>query len=164
MRSFARSFLGALAIAIVLTGSILVAQTKSRPFKKPKQTLHLNVSKPTTVRGEGTTTTSGLTYWDIETGAGEAAVKGKIVKIHYRGWGQDGKEFVNSVAVGEPSIFRLGARQVIQGWDGGVEGMRVGGKRQLRIPPSLAYGDVGSAPFIMPNSTLIFDIELIGVQ
>jgi len=164
MRIVIRIFGMALMIALVIAGSMPGARAKSRSVKKGSRTLHMRVSTPLKAKGEGTTTASGLTYWDIEPGAGEPALKGKIVKIRYKGWNQAGKEFANSTTFGEPSIFKLGAGQVIAGWDEGVEGMKVGGKRQLRVPPELAYGNIGREPSVPPNSTLTYEIELIGVQ
>jgi FKBP-type peptidyl-prolyl cis-trans isomerase FkpA len=86
------------------------------------------------------------------------------VKVHYTGWLTDGKKFDSSVDRGQPFTFNLGAGQVIKGWDEGVAGMKVGGKRQLRIPSDLAYGPGGRPPVIPPAATLIFDVELLGVQ
>jgi FKBP-type peptidyl-prolyl cis-trans isomerase len=123
-----------------------------------------NTSAPTKVTGPGKTTASGLTYWDIKVGAGEAAVPGKPVHVHYTGWLTNGKKFDSSVDRGQPFVFTLGAGEVIKGWDEGVKGMKVGGKRQLKIPPSLGYGARGAAGVIPPNATLIFDVELLGVN
>ena len=120
-------------------------------------------SGPTKVSGPGTTTASGLQYWDIKTGNGATAAPGKEVAVHYTGWLTDGTKFDSSVDRGQPFDFLLGAHQVIQGWDEGVAGMKVGGKRQLRIPPGLGYGAQPMGP-IPPNSTLIFDVELVGVK
>jgi|SRR5215469_414044 len=120
-------------------------------------------SGPTKVDGKPKTTASGLQYWDIKVGTGATAAAGKTVKVHYTGWLTDGKKFDSSVDRGQPFAFSLGAGQVIKGWDEGVAGMKVGGKRQLRIPPELGYGARGAANVIPPNSTLIFDVELLDV-
>ena len=119
---------------------------------------------PTKVAGKGTKTASGLQYWDIKKGTGPVAKSGQMVKVHYTGWLTDGKKFDSSLDRKEPLEFRLGAGMVIRGWDEGVAGMKVGGKRQLRIPPDLGYGARGAGGAIPPNSTLVFDVELLGVN
>ena len=122
-------------------------------------------SSPTKMTGKPKTTSSGVEYWDIVVGTGAPAVKGKPVKVHYTGWlASSGKKFDSSVDRGQPFVFKLGAGEVIQGWDDGVAGMKVGGKRQLRIPPDLGYGIHGAGGVIPPNATLIFDVELIDVN
>jgi FKBP-type peptidyl-prolyl cis-trans isomerase len=119
---------------------------------------------PTKVEGKPTKMASGLEFFDIKVGAGEVAVKGKPVSVHYTGWLITGKKFDSSLDRGKPFPFTLGAGQVIKGWDEGVAGMKVGGKRQLRIPPDLAYGSRGVGNgLIPPNSALIFDVELLEV-
>jgi len=118
-------------------------------------------SGPTQVSGPPPTTSSGLQYWDVTTGNGATAVPGGTVKVHYTGWLTSGVKFDSSVDRGEPFSFQLGAGQVIKGWDEGVAGMKVGGKRQLHIPPSLGYGAQGANGVIPPNATLIFDVELL---
>lgn len=123
-----------------------------------------STSAPTRVTGSPQTTASGLQYWDITTGSGETAVPGKRVKVHYTGWLADGKKFDSSLDHGQPFQFILGIGQVIRGWDQGVAGMKVGGKRQLRIPPELGYGARGAGSDIPPNATLIFDVELLEMQ
>jgi FKBP-type peptidyl-prolyl cis-trans isomerase len=110
----------------------------------------------------------GLKYTDTKTGDGATARSGNKVSVHYTGWlsdnGAKGKKFDSSVDRGQPFQFTLGAKQVIAGWDEGVAGMKVGGKRTLTIPPELGYGARGAPGAIPPNSTLIFDVELLQVQ
>ncbi|HEV2990003.1 MAG TPA: FKBP-type peptidyl-prolyl cis-trans isomerase [Candidatus Angelobacter sp.] len=119
---------------------------------------------PTPVTGSPVTTASGLQYWDLVVGTGDTAVAGKTVKVHYTGWLTDGTKFDSSVDRQTPFQFPLGAHRVIKGWDEGVEGMKVGGKRQLRIPPELGYGERGAGGRIPPGATLIFDVELLEVK
>jgi peptidylprolyl isomerase/FKBP-type peptidyl-prolyl cis-trans isomerase FkpA len=99
---------------------------------------------------------------DLVAGKGPEAVRGKTVEVHYTGWLTDGTQFDSSVG-GSPFSFRLGAGEVIEGWDRGVAGMKVGGKRKLTLPPELAYGSRGAPPQIPPNATLVFDVELLAV-
>jgi FKBP-type peptidyl-prolyl cis-trans isomerase len=119
---------------------------------------------PTKVTGDPTKTASGLEYWDIKVGTGATAQAGHHVKVDYTGWLTNGKKFDSSVGTGKPFDFMLGGGQVIKGWDEGVAGMKVGGKRQLRIPPDLAYGEKGYPGAIPANSTLIFDVQLVDVK
>jgi len=97
---------------------------------------------------------------DLVKGTGPEAVRGKTVEVHYTGWLTDGTKFDSSVGRG-PFSFRLGAGEVIEGWDRGVAGMRVGGKRKLTLPPDLAYGAAGAPPEIPPNAALVFEVELL---
>jgi FKBP-type peptidyl-prolyl cis-trans isomerase len=110
-----------------------------------------------------TTTPSGLKYVDLVDGTGEEAHQGHHVKVHYTGWLKDGRKFDSSVDRGQPFEFALGAGRVIKGWDEGVAGMKVGGKRKLIIPPDLGYGARGAGGVIPPNAELTFDVELLGV-
>ena len=101
---------------------------------------------------------------DVVVGTGAEAVAGKRVKVHYTGTLTNGSKFDSSLDRGKPFEFQLGAGQVIKGWDEGVAGMRVGGKRKLTIPADMGYGAKGFPPVIPPNSTLVFDVELLGVS
>ncbi|BCA55446.1 Peptidyl-prolyl cis-trans isomerase [Nitrospira sp. KM1] len=113
--------------------------------------------------GKEITTSSGLQYIDQAVGSGDVAVAGKTVIVHYAGRLENGKQFDSSVDRGQPFSFPLGAGRVIKGWDEGVQGMKVGGKRQLIIPPQLGYGARGAGGAIPPHATLIFDVELLKV-
>ena len=126
--------------------------------------------KPTAPAAEPQTVTlpDGLKYIDTKVGDGDEAKKGYIVTVQYTGWlytkdGQRGAKFDSSLDRGKPFTFTLGQKQVIDGWDEGIVGMKVGGKRTLIIPSQLAYGTKGAAGIIPPNATLIFDVELVSV-
>ena len=109
------------------------------------------------------TTPSGLKYEDLVEGTGDAAKMGQTVSVHYTGWLTDGKKFDSSKDRGQPFPFPLGAGRVIKGWDEGVQGMKVGGKRKLTIPPQLGYGSRGTAGAIPPNAILVFEVELLQI-
>jgi FKBP-type peptidyl-prolyl cis-trans isomerase len=152
-----------LLVAVILAGTVGLAQTATKKpattaAKKPTAT-HANPNVPTHVTGTPVTTASGLQYWNIKLGTGALAIPGKKVKVQYTGWLTTGKKFDSGVY-----DFVVGNGQVIKGWDEGVAGMKVGGKRQLRIPPQLAYGEKGFPGAIPPNATLIFDVELLGAE
>ena len=114
-----------------------------------------------------TTTPSGLTIEELTVGSGDAAASGQKVSVHYTGWlsenGKAGAKFDSSKDRGDPFIFPLGKGHVIKGWDEGVQGMKVGGKRKLTIPPALGYGSRGAGGVIPPNATLLFEVELLSV-
>ncbi|MDH5606144.1 MAG: FKBP-type peptidyl-prolyl cis-trans isomerase [Anaerolineae bacterium] len=110
------------------------------------------------------TTDSGLQYQDLVVGSGDEAVAGMTVTVHYTGWLEaDGTKFDSSVDRGQPFVFPLGAGRVIKGWDEGVAGMKIGGKRLLIIPAELGYGAQGAGGSIPPGATLIFEVDLLGV-
>jgi FKBP-type peptidyl-prolyl cis-trans isomerase len=110
------------------------------------------------------TTASGLQYDDQVVGAGDEATAGNTVDVHYTGTLKDGKKFDSSLDRGKPFSFKLGAGQVIKGWDEGVAGMKVGGKRKLVIPSNLAYGKSGAGGVIPPDAELTFVVELLKVK
>lgn len=125
-------------------------------------------SKPVNTPVERIKTNSGLQYEDIKIGSGPEARLGQNVTVHYTGWlktrdGSTGRKFDSSRDNNEPFTFRLGAGKVIQGWDEGVQGMRVGGIRKLIVPSRLGYGANGAPTSIPPNATLIFEVELLGI-
>jgi peptidylprolyl isomerase len=109
-------------------------------------------------------TTSGLQYYDFQVGSGATPQKGQQVTVHYTGWLLNGGKFDSSLDRGEPFAFTIGVGEVIPGWDEGVLTMKVGGKRQLIIPPNLGYGDQGAGGVIPPNATLVFEVELLEVR
>lgn len=109
-------------------------------------------------------TDSGLKYEDLSEGEGDLAAAGHRVSVHYTGWLLDGDKFDSSLDRNQPFQFTLGKGMVIRGWDEGVAGMKVGGKRRLTIPPQLGYGARGAGGVIPPNATLVFDVELLAIS
>lgn len=146
------------ATVLIAASFLLSVQALSQSAKTS------STAAPTKVTGDGVKTASGLQYWDIKVGTGTEAKEGSHVKVHYTGWLTSGKKFDSSVDAGQPFDFTIGRGDVIKGWDQGVAGMKVGGKRQLRIPPDLAYGERGYPGAIPSNATLIFDIQLLDVK
>ena len=146
------------SLGIVLVSTLIVGVTAMTNGQAQSKN-----DSPTKVTGKPKTTADGLQIWEITPGTGATAVSGKKVTVHYTGWLTDGKKFDSSVDRGQPFSFSLGAGQVIKGWDEGVAGMKVGEKRQLKIPPDLGYGARGAGGVIPPNATLIFDVELLDV-
>jgi FKBP-type peptidyl-prolyl cis-trans isomerase len=109
-------------------------------------------------------TTTSVKIEDQKVGTGKEAKTGDTVSVHYRGTLTDGTEFDSSYKTNQPYSFTIGAGRVIKGWDQGIPGMKVGGKRTLTIPADLAYGEAGSPPTIPPNATLIFEVELVSIK
>ncbi len=126
------------------------------------------IAVPSTENSKVISTQSGLRYLDEKIGEGVEAVKGKSAIVHYTGWlnnqGKKGAKFDSSIDRGQTFKFLLGAGQVIKGWDEGVQGMKVGGKRTLMIPSNLGYGKRGAGAAIPPDADLIFDVELINIK
>lgn len=143
--------------AVILCATFLSAQSRPKPAARQPATAW-------EAKGEPVTTRSGLQYWDLAPGNGFEALRGKRVKVHYSGYFTNGQKFDSSVDRNEPLEFRVGEGEVIRGWDEGVVGMKIGGKRKLRIPPHLAYGADGMPGAIPRNATLTFDVELLAVQ
>jgi len=158
-----------LIVAVALAGLLLLAcgdgnEEEAAPDITSVPTAVEVEGGPPPVSGEATVTESGLKIIDIEVGTGAAVQAGQTAVVHYTGWLADGTKFDSSVDRGEPFAFALGAGQVIPGWDEGVAGMQVGGKRRLIIPSDLAYGPQGYPPVIPPNAELTFDVELVEIQ
>jgi FKBP-type peptidyl-prolyl cis-trans isomerase FkpA len=109
-------------------------------------------------------TATGLQYEDLVEGTGTAAKAGDSVEVHYTGWLTNGTKFDSSLDRRSPFAFTLGAGRVIKGWDEGVAGMKVGGKRKLQIPAKLGYGDRGAGRVIPPGAELIFEVELLAIR
>jgi peptidylprolyl isomerase len=165
-----RFLLAGAVVVLVLVAAYAIAQTAAQTTaktaaKKPAAPARPNTSAPSKVTGDGVKTDSGLLYWDIRVGTGAVAKEGSHVRVHYTGWLTTGKKFDSSVDANQPFDFTIGNGEVIKGWEEGVSGMKVGGKRQLRIPPELGYGAEGTPGGPIPaNATLIFDIQLLAVQ
>lgn len=123
-----------------------------------------SVAFSATTQEQTVTTASGLKYVDQVVGKGASPVKGNLVTVHYTGTLANGKKFDSSLDRNKPFSFVIGTGQVIKGWDEGVAGMKVGGKRKLIIPPELGYGSRGAGGVIPPNATLNFDVELLDVK
>lgn len=148
-----------LAVFAVALKSIKVDKNETSPVPSPT-TSPENTMNPT----QTSTPSAGLKIEDEKVGTGDVAVPGKKVTVNYLGTLTDGKKFDSSYDRNEPFTFNLGAGEVIKGWDEGVAGMKVGGKRKLTISPELGYGEAGAPPVIPGNATLVFEVELLKVE
>ncbi|TSC52199.1 MAG: FKBP-type peptidyl-prolyl cis-trans isomerase FkpA [Parcubacteria group bacterium LiPW_41] len=156
------------ALVIVGVGIVLWTQTPRESVTQesqiPESNQQIQTSMPEQTNITMQTLPSGLQIGDEVVGTGAEAVAGKMVAVHYTGTLLNGTKFDSSLDRGEPFEFSLGAGYVIKGWDEGVQGMKVGGKRKLIIPSDLGYGSRGAGSAIPPNATLVFDVELLGVK
>ena len=162
-------------IAVVIAGKVFLRPKNSQPITQATpESLQIEsdqdviLSSPSAEMVGGEEIQEGqvteLKIEDITVGTGAEAVAGKKAIVHYTGYLTNGTVFDSSVNRGQPFGFNLGSGEVIKGWDEGVAGMKVGGKRKLTIPPNLAYGEAGAGGVIPPNATLIFDVELVDVE
>ena len=159
-----RTFVAIAVIASVLLVACGGDDEEAAPGVSPAATQAGAEGAPPPVSGEATVTASGLKIIDIEVGSGDEASAGQAATLHYTGWLADGTKFDSSLDRGQPFTFQLGAGEVIRGWDEGVAGMKVGGKRRLIIPSDLAYGPQGRPPRIPPSAELTFDVELLEIR
>jgi hypothetical protein len=149
----------ALLMSFLFIG-LICQSSQARPTQDTSQeNIKMAQANPHAVK-----TTSGLSYVDEVVGNGDLAKAGQTVSVHYTGWLTNGHKFDSSVDRGQPFEFQLGQGQVIKGWDEGVAGMKVGGKRRLTIPPELGYGSRGAGSDIPPNATLVFEVQLLGIK
>jgi FKBP-type peptidyl-prolyl cis-trans isomerase len=147
------------SVCLIAIVTFVATAIFAQSAKKPSN------SAPTKVTGDGTKTADGLQYWDLKVGTGATAKAGQSATVHYTGWLTDGKKFDSSLDRKEPFVVEpLGSAPVIKGWNEGIIGMKVGGKRQLRIPGALAYGAQGYPGLIPANATLIFDVQLLSLK
>ncbi len=156
----------ALALGETGSGDGLIPPNATLVFEVELISLYEGVPEaPTTVEeADYVTTDSGLKYYDFVVGEGASPETGQSVTVHYTGWLEDGTKFDSSLDRGQAFAFTLGRGQVIAGWDEGIATMKVGGRRQLVIPSELGYGEPGYGSVIPPNTTLIFEVELLAVR
>lgn len=157
---YKKKFFTAICLIVVMFSGCLTLCIKAEDKKGSIEGAKMKETKEEKIE----TTKSGLKYVDEILGTGSSPKTGQTVKVHYTGWLENGTKFDSSVDRGEPFNFVIGVGQVIKGWDEGVSTMKVGGKRKLVIPSVLGYGPRGAGKLIPPNATLVFDVELLGLN
>jgi len=165
-RNRQRIIIGIIVLLLVAVIAIFVyrdyaSKTQSQAGNYPIGTLD---STPPTISASAVTTASGLKYEDLQVGTSTAAKSGDSITVNYTGWLTNGTKFDSSIDRGQTSDFIIGVGNVIAGWDEGIPGMKVGGTRLLVIPPTLGYGSSGSGSIIPPDSTLIFEVQLVAIK
>ncbi|MBN3886936.1 MAG: FKBP-type peptidyl-prolyl cis-trans isomerase [Nostoc sp.] len=144
--------------------AIAAELTQTPPASTTVTENNILIASNTMSDANAVTTPSGLKYVELKEGTGATPKPGQTVEVHYVGTLEDGTQFDSSRDRGQPFSFKIGIGQVIKGWDEGVSTIKVGGRRQLIIPPELGYGARGAGGVIPPNATLLFDVELLGVK
>ena len=158
--SMTKTFFIFLTLVLVIGGGIWLFMRKNNEVQSASiDTISSGTPTPTP-----TMVPNGLQLEDLKVGTGPEAKSGQVVTVHYTGTLTNGQKFDSSVDRGQPFSFILGGGMVIKGWDQGLLGMKVGGKRKLIIPPDLAYGERGAGGVIPANATLVFEVDLLGVQ
>jgi FKBP-type peptidyl-prolyl cis-trans isomerase len=152
-------------LALMVLVSLVGCSSPPASVSEPERPEQAQTQEATPSSSAGTTQdVTELKIEDLAVGTGAEAKSGKTVTVNYTGWLTDGTKFDSSLDSGTPFSFALGQGAVIAGWDQGVAGMKVGGKRRLTIPPALGYGAAGAGGVIPPNATLVFEVELLGVK
>jgi FKBP-type peptidyl-prolyl cis-trans isomerase FkpA len=146
-------------IILIVMGILIFALIAFMVYRTTNQP-----DQSTSLSGAVTQSASGLVVEDLKVGDGALAEAGAIVTVHYTGWLTDGTKFDSSLDRNQPFVFTLGSGDVIKGWDEGIPGMKVGGKRKLTIPADLAYGARGAGDVVPPNATLVFEVELLEIK
>lgn len=156
--------LSLITLLAIFSTMVVSPEAFAWPFKKDKKQTAQKVYPLGPDANGFYTSSSGLKFKDMTKGKGQRPRIGQTAVVHYTGRLTNGKKFDSSLDRGQPFTFVLGKGQVIKGWDEGVRGMNIGGKRRLVVPPHLGYGSRGAGGVIPPNATLIFDVELLGVR
>lgn len=152
------------AILMAVLGPFALSAGPAKAASRLAQDRSTSARTPVPANIPEVVTPSGVKYTDLRVGEGDEASTGKIVEVHYVGWLEEGLRFDSSRDHNRPLTFRLGAGDVLKGWDEGLAGMKVGGKRRLVIPPGLGFGKQGVGSVVPPNAVLFYEFELLGVR